>query len=60
MLSSLAMSIGPIAGGWVFDRFGAYAWLYIASTGIAVGAVLLALWFPKPAAPAAPGTLRPA
>ena len=48
MLSSLGMSIGPVAGGWVFDNFHNYAWLYIASAAVAVGAVLLALMFPKP------------
>jgi predicted MFS family arabinose efflux permease len=48
MLSSLGMSIGPVAGGWVFDHFGTYAWLYIGSASVAVGAVLLALLFPKP------------
>jgi MFS family permease len=48
MLSSLGMSIGPLAGGWVFDHFGTYAWLYIGSAAVAVGAVLLALRFPKP------------
>lgn len=54
MLSSLGMSIGPVAGGWVFDHFGTYAWLYIGSAAVAVGAVLLALLFP----PGAPGVLR--
>jgi MFS family permease len=48
MLSSLGMALGPVAGGWVFDRFHNYAWLYIASASVAVGAVLLALFFPKP------------
>ena len=48
MLSSLGMSIGPLAGGWVFDHFGAYAWLYVGSAAVAVGAVMLALLFPKP------------
>jgi MFS family permease len=46
MLSSLGMAIGPVAGGWVFDTFHNYAWLYIASAAVAVGAVLLALTFP--------------
>jgi MFS family permease len=49
MLSSLGMAIGPVAGGWVFDTFGNYAWLYIGSAAVAVGAVLLALLFAKPA-----------
>jgi MFS family permease len=48
MLSSLGMAIGPLAGGWVFDTFNTYAWLYIGSASVAVGAVLLALLFPKP------------
>jgi len=48
MLSSLGMAIGPVAGGWVFDTFHNYAWLYIASSAVAVGAVMLALLFPKP------------
>jgi len=48
MLSSLGMSFGPFAGGWVFDHFGTYAWLYIGSAAVAVAAVLLALLFPKP------------
>ncbi len=53
MLSSLGMAIGPVAGGWVFDTYGNYAWLYIASSAVAVGAVLLALLFPKPVIPPA-------
>src|SRR6186713_1028282 len=48
MLSSLGMSIGPVAGGWVFDTYDNYAWLYIASAAVAVGAVMLATTFPKP------------
>jgi MFS family permease len=48
MLSSLGMSFGPVMGGWVFDRFGAYSWLYVGSAAVAVGAVMLALRFPKP------------
>jgi MFS family permease len=48
MLSSLGMAVGPVAGGWVFDHFDGYAWLYIASAAVALGAVMLALMFPKP------------
>jgi len=48
MLSSLGMALGPVAGGWVFDTYHNYAWLYIASAAVAVGAVLLATLFPKP------------
>jgi MFS family permease len=48
MLSSLGMSLGPLLGGWVFDTYHNYAWLYISSAALAVGAVLLAFTFPKP------------
>ena len=46
MASSIGMALGPVAGGWVFDAFGSYAWLYIGSFGIALGAAALALAFP--------------
>jgi len=48
MLSSLGMAIGPVAGGWVFDTFHNYAWLYLSSAAVAIGAVLLATLFPRP------------
>jgi MFS family permease len=48
MLSSLGMSLGPVVGGWIFDTYHGYAWLYIASSAVALGAVLLALAFPRP------------
>jgi MFS family permease len=47
MLSSLGMALGPVAGGWVFDTFHNYAWLYIASAAVAAGAVMMALMFPR-------------
>jgi MFS family permease len=56
MLSSLGMALGPVAGGWVFDTFHNYAWLYMASAAVAVGAVLLATCFPKPTRAAALAT----
>ena len=48
MLSSLGMALGPTVGGWVFDTYHNYAWLYISSAAVGVGAVMLALSFPKP------------
>jgi len=48
-LSSLGMSLGPVVGGWIFDTYNNYAWLFVASAGVAIGAVMLALLFPKPA-----------
>src|SRR5689334_13793570 len=49
MLSSLGMALAPVAAGWVFDTLHNYASPYIASPAVAVGAVLLATFFPKPA-----------
>jgi len=48
MLSSLGMSLGPVVGGWIFDTYHNYAWLYIASSAVALGAVMLSLTFPRP------------
>lgn len=48
MLSSLGMAIGPLAGGWIFDAFNAYRWLYVGSALVALAAVALALFFPPP------------
>jgi len=46
MVSSLGMAAGPAIGGWIFDRFGAYTWLYIYSFAVGLGAVAIALAFP--------------
>src|SRR5438874_8635299 len=46
MVSSLGMALGPAVGGWIFDRFGAYTWLYIGSFAVGIGAVAIALAFP--------------
>jgi MFS family permease len=42
-ISTVGMALGPPVGGWLFDRFGGYGWLYIASSTIGVGAVLIAM-----------------
>ena len=57
MVSSLGMALGPSLGGWIFDTFGSYAWLYIGSFAMGLGAVAIALAFPTPAVRPA---LRPA
>jgi MFS family permease len=46
MLSSLGMAFGPLAGGWVFDTFATYSWLFIGSFVVGLGAVAIALAFP--------------
>ena len=46
MASSVGMAIGPLAGGWVFDNFDVYDWMSIASSGLGLAAVAVALAFP--------------
>jgi MFS family permease len=46
MTSSIGMAFGPLGGGWLFDTFGNYHWLYVASAAIGLGAAALALAFP--------------
>jgi MFS family permease len=47
MVSSVGMALGPLGGGWIFDRFGGYAWLYVGSFALGLGAVAIALAFPR-------------
>lgn len=46
MISSLGMALGPTLGGWIFDTFQSYDWLYIVSACIGLAAVAIALAFP--------------
>jgi MFS family permease len=46
MVSSLGMALGPLLGGWIFDTFGSYGWLYIGSFAMGIGAAAIALTFP--------------
>ena len=46
MASSFGMALGPMAGGWIFDRFDVYDWLFIGSSIIGIAAFLIALAFP--------------
>lgn len=47
LLSSLGMALGPFIGGWLFDRFGSYAWLYIGSMMAGLAAAGIAMLFPR-------------
>jgi MFS family permease len=52
--STLGMALGPVVGGWLYDAFGSYGWLFIGSATIGLGAAAIALTFrppsPRPAA----------
>jgi MFS family permease len=58
---SLGMALGPLAGGWIYDAYATYAWLYLGSFGIGLGAFLIALTFkPFPKIEPAPAAAQPA
>ena len=45
MAGGLGMATGPVAGGLIYDTFASYAWLFIISFGVGIGAFLIALTF---------------
>ena len=45
MAGSLGMASGPVAGGLIYDTFASYAWLYIGSWALGLGAFAIALTF---------------
>jgi MFS family permease len=47
MLSALGMAFGPWIGGWLYDNYSGYAWLFIGSALVGLGAVAAALLLPR-------------
>ena len=47
-VSTVGMALGPWVGGRLYDAFGSYAWLFIGSAAIGLGAVAIALTFKSP------------
>jgi MFS family permease len=45
MAGSLGMATGPVAGGLIYDTFASYAWLYVGSWAVGLGAFVIALTF---------------
>jgi len=45
MAGSLGMATGPVMGGWIFDTFASYSWMFIGAFGLGIGAFLMALIF---------------
>ncbi len=55
MAGSLGMATGPLTGGFIYESFASYSWLYIGSWAIGLGAFLIAMTFrpfPKTQEPA--------
>ncbi|MBS0644948.1 MAG: MFS transporter [Proteobacteria bacterium] len=42
-ISTFGMALGPPLGGWLFDHYGGYGWLYVASSAVGGAAVVIAL-----------------
>ena len=49
-VATLGMALGPVTGGWLYDGSGTYAWMFIASSAIGLGAVAIAFTFRPPRA----------
>jgi MFS family permease len=45
MASSLGMALGPVLGGWIYDTYSSYAWLFIGAFALGIGAFVAALAF---------------
>jgi MFS family permease len=58
MLSSTGMALGPLLGGWLYDRYGSYTWLYLGSLFVGLAAAAIAIAFPR--GPAATPRMVPA
>ncbi len=56
MAGSLGMATGPLAGGLIYDAFASYAWLYIGSWIMGLGAFFIAMTF-RPAPMARPAAV---
>lgn len=46
MVSSIGMAAGPLIGGWLYDTYGAYTWLFVGSFVVGLSAAAIALAFP--------------
>ncbi len=59
MAGSLGMAAGPLVGGMIYDATSSYQWLYIGSSGMGLGAFLIASTF-RPTARRRPEAAVPA
>ena len=56
LLSGLGMALGPALGGWIYDHFHAYTWMYLGSLAVGLGAGAIALALPRARASGPAGT----
>ena len=50
LAATVGMALGPLVGGRLYDTLGSYAWMFIGSSAIGLGAVAIALTFRPPRA----------
>jgi MFS family permease len=48
MAATLGMALGPWIGGAIFDSLGGYAWMFVGSAAMGLGAVAIAVTFRPP------------
>ena len=60
MTSSIGMAFGPVGGGWLYDTYGDYHWLYVASAAVGLAGAALALAFPPKTQDETPASAVPA
>ncbi len=60
MASSLGMALGPLGGGWIFDRTHGYGGMYVAAAAVGLTAAAMALAFPAAGRSPAPPLESPA
>jgi MFS family permease len=58
LAATLGMAVGPWIGAYLYDALGSYAWMFIGSSAIGLGAVAIALTFRPPGAAAPPRPTR--
>jgi MFS family permease len=54
LAATIGMALGPWLGGRLYDGLGSYAWMFVASTAVGVGAVAIAFTFRPPRLVGAP------
>ena len=55
LLSGLGMALGPAFGGWIYDHFHDYRWMYLGSLAVGLGAGAIALALPRARSPGPAG-----
>jgi MFS family permease len=48
LAATFGMASGPVIGGWVYDSWGGYSWLFVGSFAIGLSAVAIAATFRPP------------